>query len=190
MALFLGSPKVVPKLSRFALLGLWAPITSCLDLRLGWGLKQSCSSLWEIFNAMLQFIYRRRIWVDSRLLVVESQIANLTPGPSFAHNLGCRCPNGSCEAILDICTSRPFHWHKKHSNARSFDPCNRALSFWESWRTPTSHFWECEFHPHTYPKVGLRHYRCKLLAYNSWWQEGETTFRVQNNTTSHHQLGG
>ncbi len=29
-------------------------------------------------------------------------------GPSFAHNLGCRCPNGQCEAILDIYTSRPF----------------------------------------------------------------------------------
>ncbi len=26
--------------------------------------------------------------------MVGSQIANLTPGPSFAHNLGCRCPNG------------------------------------------------------------------------------------------------
>jgi hypothetical protein len=34
--------------------------------------------------------------------------ASLTPGPSFAHNLGYRCPNGSCEAILDIYTSRPF----------------------------------------------------------------------------------
>jgi hypothetical protein len=54
--------------------------------------------------------------------VVGSQIASLTPGPSFAHNLGCRCPNGSCEAILDIYTSRTFQWHKEHSNARRFDP--------------------------------------------------------------------
>jgi hypothetical protein len=29
-------------------------------------------------------------------------------GPSFAHNLGCRCPNGQCEAIFDIYASRPF----------------------------------------------------------------------------------
>jgi hypothetical protein len=32
--------------------------------------------------------------------VVESQTASLTPGPSFAHNLGYRCPNDQCEAIL------------------------------------------------------------------------------------------
>jgi hypothetical protein len=46
--------------------------------------------------------------VDSWLLVVGSQTVSLTSGPSFAHNLGCRCPNGSCEAILDIYSSRPF----------------------------------------------------------------------------------
>jgi hypothetical protein len=28
-----------------------------------------------------------------------------------------------------------------------------------------------------------------LLAYNSWWQKGETTFRLQINT-AHQQLGG
>jgi hypothetical protein len=37
-----------------------------------------------------------QIWcqeeVYSWLLVVGSQIANLIPDPSFAHNLGCRCP--------------------------------------------------------------------------------------------------
>jgi hypothetical protein len=47
--------------------------------------------------------------VDSQLLVVRSQTANLTHGPSFAHNLSCRCPNGKFEAISDICTSRPFN---------------------------------------------------------------------------------
>ncbi len=46
--------------------------------------------------------------------------------------------------------------YKEHPNARCFDPCNRGLSFRESRRTPISHFWECEFHPHTYPKVGLQ----------------------------------
>jgi hypothetical protein len=34
--------------------------------------------------------------------MVGSQTANLTPDPSFAHNLGCRCPNGQCDAIFDI----------------------------------------------------------------------------------------
>ncbi len=92
----------VPKLSRFGLLGLWASITSCSYLRLGWGLKQSCSSLWELSNAMLHSSWKRWIWVNSWLLVVGSQ----TGGPSFAYNLGFRCPNDSCEGILDICTSR------------------------------------------------------------------------------------
>jgi len=94
--------------------------------------------------------------VDSRLLVVGSQTTSLTPGPSFDHNLCCRCPNGSCKAILDIYTSRHFQRYKKCLNARCFDPCHCALSFRESQRTPKSHFRECEWQPHTFLKVGLR----------------------------------
>jgi hypothetical protein len=67
--------------------------------------------------------------VDSRLLMVGSQTGSLTPGLSFDHNLCYRCPNGSCEAILDIYTSRPFQRYKEHLKARCFDPCNRTLSF-------------------------------------------------------------
>jgi hypothetical protein len=89
--------------------------------------------------------------------VVESQIVSLTPSLSFDHNLCCRCPSGSCEAILDIYTLRPFQRYKEHFNARCFDPYNRALSFWESRRTPKSHFRECEWQLHTSLKVGLQH---------------------------------
>ncbi len=78
--------------------------------------------------------------VDSRILVVGSQTTSLTPGLSFDHNLCFRCPNGSCEAILDIYTSRPFQRYKEHLKARCFNPCNRALSFWESQRTPSPIF--------------------------------------------------
>ncbi len=60
------------------------------------------------------------------------------------------------QAIFDIYTSRPFQRYKEHFKARCFDPCNQALKFWESRRTPSSHFWECESHPHTCLKVGLR----------------------------------
>ncbi len=74
--------------------------------------------------------------VDSRLLVVGSQIASLTPGLSFAHNLGCRCPNGQCEGIFDIYVSRPFQRQEEHPNARCFAPCCRALNIRESRRTP------------------------------------------------------
>jgi hypothetical protein len=71
--------------------------------------------------------------------------ASLTPGPSFAHNLGCRCANQECEGILDIYTSRPFQWYKEHVKARCFGLPNRLLSFRESRRTPNSHFREWEF---------------------------------------------
>ncbi len=98
----------VPKLSRFGLPGLWAFITSRPELGLGRGLNQSCSSPRELFNAMSHSRCKRREGVDSQLLVVGSQTASLTPGPFFAHNLGCRCPNGQCEAIFDIYASRPF----------------------------------------------------------------------------------
>ncbi len=98
----------VPKLSRFGLSGLWAFITSRLELRSGQALNQTCSSRLELSNTVSHSCCRRREDVDSRLFVVGSQTANLTPGPSFAHNLGCRCPNGQCEASLNIYTSRPL----------------------------------------------------------------------------------
>jgi hypothetical protein len=123
-------------------------------------LKQTCSSPRELFNGVLHSTCTHQDQVDSRLLVVGSQTANLTPGPSFNHNLCCICPNGSCEAILDIYTSRPFQQYKEHLKARCFDPYNRTLSFQESRRTPKSHFRECEWRPHTSLKVGLRHQPC------------------------------
>jgi hypothetical protein len=110
----------VPKLFRFGLPGLWAFITSHPKLRSGRDLNQCCSSRQELSNAMSHSCCRRREEVDSRLLVVGSQTGSLTPGPSFAHNLGYKCPNGSCEAILDIYTSRPFQWYKEHPKCKVF----------------------------------------------------------------------
>jgi hypothetical protein len=104
-----GTPKVKSRnCPGFGLPGLWDIIASRPDLRSGRGLNQTCNPLRELSNAVLHSPSARRERVDSRLLVVGSQTASLTPGPSFAHNLGCRCPNDQCEAISDICTSRPF----------------------------------------------------------------------------------
>jgi hypothetical protein len=104
-----GTPKVESRnCSGFGLPGLWDIVASRPDLRLGRGLNQTCSSLQELSNSMLQSRFTCREEVDSRLLVVGSQIASLTPGPSFAHNLGYRCPNDQCKAISGIYTSRPF----------------------------------------------------------------------------------
>jgi hypothetical protein len=72
------------------------------------GFNQSCSPRRDLFNAMSHAQIGCREEVYSRLLVVGSQTASLTPGPSFAHNLGCRCPNCQCEGIFDIYVSRPF----------------------------------------------------------------------------------
>jgi len=146
----------VPKLSRLKLPGIWELITPGSDLGLGWGLKQTCNSPQELSNNVLHSICTPRDWVDTRLFVVGSQIASLTLGPSFDHNLCCRCLNGSCKAIFDIYISRPFQRYKEHLKARCFDFCNWALKLQESRRTPSSHFWECESHPHTCLKVGLR----------------------------------
>jgi hypothetical protein len=98
----------VPKLSWFGLLGLWELITPSSNLRLGWGLEQTCSSPQELSNSVSHFTCTHRDQVNSWLLMVGSQTANLTPSPFFDHNLCYRSPNGSYEAILDIYSSRPF----------------------------------------------------------------------------------
>ncbi len=109
MSLFPGTPKVgVPKLSQIQVLRLWDFIAPRPDLRSGRGLNQSCNPPRELSNTMLHSRSARREQVDSRLLVVGSQTASLTPGPSFAHNMGCRCLNDQYEAIFDIYVSRPF----------------------------------------------------------------------------------
>jgi len=118
------------------LMELWTAITPDCGVRSQRGLNQSCSPRWDLFNAVLHSQFRCQEEVDSRLLVAGSQIASLTPGFSFAHNLGCRCPNGQCEAIFDIYVLRPFQWHQEHLNARCFGPFCRALNIWESQRTP------------------------------------------------------
>jgi len=146
----------VSKLSWVGVPGLWTATAPRPELGSGRALNQSCSSRRELSNAVSHSLRQRREEVDSWHLVVGSQTVSLTPGPSFAHNFGCRCPNGQCEAILDIYTSRAFHWYKTREKARRFDPSNRLLNFRESRRSPSLHFWEWELHSPTLPKVGLR----------------------------------
>jgi hypothetical protein len=105
-------------------------------------MNQTCSPCRDLSNDVSHSQFWGREDVDSRLLVVGSQTANLTPGPSFAHNLGYRCPNDQCEAIFYIYAPRPFQWHQEHLNARCFGPCCRAMNTRESWRTPNPHFFQ------------------------------------------------
>jgi hypothetical protein len=160
MALFPGTPKLesrnCPEIVLVGVPGLWELITPDYQVWSRRGLNQSCSPRRDLSNAMSHFQFGGREEVDSRLLVVGSQTASLTPGPSFAHNLGCRCSNEQCEAIFDIYASRPFQWHQEHSNARCFGSCYWTPNIRESRRTPNPQLWECWASPPHLAKVGLR----------------------------------
>jgi hypothetical protein len=91
-----------PKFPKLGLLWLWRPIISFAKLQSRWGLKQSYSLHPDLSNDMCHTTCTKINRGDSRLLVVENQISNLTPGLPFGHNLCFNYPNGSCEPILDI----------------------------------------------------------------------------------------
>ncbi len=153
---FLGLSKWSPEIILAGLLELWTAITPDCRVRSQQGLNQSCSPHRDLSKAMSKSQIKCREKVDSRLLVVGSQTASLTPGPSFAHNLGCRCPNDQCEAIFDIYISRTFQCRQEHLNARCFGPCFRALNIQESRRTPNPQLCKCWASPPHLAKVGLR----------------------------------
>jgi hypothetical protein len=88
-----GGPKLgVQKFLKLGFLQLWRPITSCADLWLRWGLKQSCSPRWKNFNDMWFITWTQLNQGDSRLSVVGSQIGSLTPIIPFGHNLCVKYP--------------------------------------------------------------------------------------------------
>jgi hypothetical protein len=129
----------VPKFSKLGLSWLWSPIIFCVDLWLRWGVKQSYSPCWELFNNMLHATCTQGNRVDFWLLVGESQTINLTPCLSFGYNLCFKCPNESCEPILNIYVLRAFQWYKECLNPMNFDPCNRSLKIRESIWDSNSH---------------------------------------------------
>jgi hypothetical protein len=115
-------------------------ITLCLHLRLGQGLKQSCSSRRELSNGVLHSPWTHRGRVDSWLLVVGSQIASLTHGLSFCHNLCWRFPNGSCEPIFDIYTLIAFQWYKERPMQSVLTSAIELWSFGSPRGLPSPHF--------------------------------------------------
>jgi hypothetical protein len=118
------------------LLQLWGPITLRANLRSKWSLKQICNLRQKLSNDMWYTTCTQGSQGDSQLLVVGSQIANLTSGPSFGHNLCFNYPNGSCKLILDIYVSIDFQWYKEVFNLMGFNPCNCSLKIWKSIETP------------------------------------------------------
>jgi len=157
MALFPGTPKLesrnCPEIVPVGVPRLWELITPDYKVWSQRGLNQTCSPRWDLSNDVSHSQFEGREEVDSWLLVVGSQTGSLTPGPSFAHNLGDRCPNGQCEAIFDIYASRPFpmtprtpqcevFWVLLSSSKHSGVPKDSKSSLFSS----------VGIHPHTWPK--------------------------------------
>jgi hypothetical protein len=120
-----------------------------------WDLKQSCSLGQELSNGMWHATCTKGSQGDSRLLVVNSQIGNLTPSPSFGHNLCFNYPNGSCKPILDVYVPEATNDVKNFSIQWILAP---TITLWKfkslsklqlpKWELT----WECEgSFPHTLP---------------------------------------
>jgi hypothetical protein len=116
---------------------LWRPITLCADLWLIWSFKKSCSPHRELSNYIWHVTCTQGNQGNFWLLVVKSQTANLTSGPSFGNNLWFKCLNGSCEPILDIYVPRCFQSYNELFNPMVFHPWNCSLKIWKSITTLT-----------------------------------------------------
>jgi hypothetical protein len=127
----------VLKFSNLRLSQFWGLITFFVGLRLRWGFKQSYSPRQELSNGMCHATFRQGCLVDSQLLVVGNQSANLTPGHFLDHNLCFRYPNESCEPISYIYVPGVFQGYKDHLNPMSYVPYNRSLKIQKSTGTPT-----------------------------------------------------
>jgi hypothetical protein len=75
------------KLPKLGFPQLWGPITLYENLWFRWGLEQSYSLCQELSNGISHATFMQGNWDNSRFLVIGSRIANLTPGPSFGHNV-------------------------------------------------------------------------------------------------------
>jgi hypothetical protein len=106
----------VPEFPQLGFSRFWGPITSRENLRLQWGLKQSCSHCQKLFNGMFHATCTWGNRGDSWRLVVGNQIGNLTPNLFFGHNLYFKCPNGKFKPILNIYVSIYFQWYNFFSS--------------------------------------------------------------------------
>jgi hypothetical protein len=94
----------------------------CANIQLRWGPKKSYSPCWELSNDMWNVTCTQVNQGDFWLLMIGSQIGNLTFGFSFGHNLCFKCSNGMYEPILDIYVPRAFQWCKKTFQSKEFWP--------------------------------------------------------------------
>ncbi len=185
MAQILGTPKLESRncfeTIPIGVSGLWELITPNYRVWLQQGLNQNCVPRRDLSNAMLHFQIGCREEVDSWLLVVGSQTANLTPGPSFAHNFSCRCSNDQPETIFDIYASKPFQWHQEQLNTRWFGPCCQTLNIKSPEGPQIPHFGSVGLHPHTWPKWGCDTTSHSLIKFHN----GEMSLYVIHSSNFH-----
>jgi hypothetical protein len=98
----------VSKFSKLGFSQFWRPITLFSDLWLRWSLKQSCSPCQKLSNDMWHATCTQGNRGNSQLLMVRSQIGNLTFGPSFGHNLCFRYPKWVMWAHFKHLCSKSF----------------------------------------------------------------------------------
>jgi hypothetical protein len=138
LGLLSGNPEIVPAKNLATLEPHNFVSRPCIEVRS----NQSCGSRRELSNGMSHVVCNLVNRVYSWLFLVGCQTDNLTPSPSFGHNLCFKCLNEQCEPILDIYILRDFQWYKERHKPLSFDPLNCSLKFWKSTGTPS-------------PKVGV-----------------------------------
>jgi hypothetical protein len=102
-----GSPKIgvtfiIPK--------LWLFISFSNQTCLEHAKAISYSLQKNIFNGAWHAPIKAHLTVAIREFVVESQIPNLTPNPSFDHNSCISSLNEQCEDTLGIYILIPFQW--------------------------------------------------------------------------------
>jgi len=122
---------------------------------------------------MFHTTYMQGNRINSRFLVVGNQIGNLIPDLFFGHNLCFRCPNGSCEPILNIYVSILFSNDIKNFLIQWV--LTFAITLWKfgsslGFQLPKWEFtWECDSSfPHTLctPKNMKCDPQVSILAHN------------------------
>jgi len=108
VTLFRDSQVGISKFSKLGFLQLWRPIILGANLRLRWSLKKNCIPCQELSNGMWHVTCTQGNQGDSRLLVVGSQIVNLTLDPFFCYNLCFKYPKWVIRAHFRHLGSKRF----------------------------------------------------------------------------------
>jgi hypothetical protein len=146
-------PEIVPG----GVPGLWELITPDCEIGSRRGLNRSCSPRRDLSNDVSHSQFGLREEVDSRLLVVGSQIASLTPGLSLPITwaIDVQMPNAMAFSISTL-----QHLSNDTKNAPMQGVLSPAVELWtfgSPGGLPIPNFSKCWASPPHLAKLGLRH---------------------------------